>query len=70
MHVGCPVRYVQASQRFICPCHGGIYNFQGQVIGQTVNIGNLFNMTYKPILVPGAEIVGFEQDIAYIREVQ
>jgi menaquinol-cytochrome c reductase iron-sulfur subunit len=33
MHVGCPVRYVQASQRFICPCHGGIYNFQGQVIG-------------------------------------
>jgi hypothetical protein len=44
--------------------------FQGQVIGQTVNVGNLFNMTYKPILVPGAEIVGFEQDIAYIREVQ
>ena len=33
MHVGCPIRYVQASQRFICPCHGGIYNFQGIVIG-------------------------------------
>lgn len=33
MHVGCPVRYVQASQRFICPCHGGIYDFQGIVIG-------------------------------------
>jgi len=27
-------------------------------------------MNYKPILVPGAQIVGFEQDIAYIREVQ
>src|SRR5215213_6662724 len=33
MHVGCPIRYVQASQRFICPCHGGIYDFQGIVIG-------------------------------------
>jgi quinol---cytochrome c reductase iron-sulfur subunit, bacillus type len=33
MHVGCPIRYVQASQRFICPCHGGIYDFQGLVIG-------------------------------------
>lgn len=43
--------------------------FQGQVVGQTVAVGNLFNMTYKPIVVPGAEVVGFEQDIAYIREV-
>ena len=33
MHVGCPIRYVQASQRFICPCHGGVYDFQGIVIG-------------------------------------
>ena len=33
MHVGCPIRYVQASQRFICPCHGGIYDFQGIVTG-------------------------------------
>jgi menaquinol-cytochrome c reductase iron-sulfur subunit len=24
---------VQASERFICPCHGGIYGFQGQVDG-------------------------------------
>jgi menaquinol-cytochrome c reductase iron-sulfur subunit len=22
MHLGCPVRYVPAAQRFICPCHG------------------------------------------------
>jgi menaquinol-cytochrome c reductase iron-sulfur subunit len=28
-HVGCPVRYAQASQKFICPCHGGVYGFQG-----------------------------------------
>jgi menaquinol-cytochrome c reductase iron-sulfur subunit len=32
-HLGCPVRYVQASKKFICPCHGGIYGFQGQVEG-------------------------------------
>jgi menaquinol-cytochrome c reductase iron-sulfur subunit len=33
MHLGCPVRYVQASQRFICPCHGGVYGFDGKVVG-------------------------------------
>jgi menaquinol-cytochrome c reductase iron-sulfur subunit len=33
MHLGCPVRYVQAAQRFICPCHGGVYGPLGQVIG-------------------------------------
>ena len=32
-HLGCPVRYVQASRRFICPCHGGVYGFQGEVTG-------------------------------------
>jgi Rieske Fe-S protein len=61
MHVGCPVRYVQASQRFICPCHGGIYDFQGVVIGGppvrpldrfrtrvtngVVEVGNRFSVT-------------------------
>jgi menaquinol-cytochrome c reductase iron-sulfur subunit len=33
MHLGCPVRYVQAAQRFICPCHGGVYGPLGQVDG-------------------------------------
>jgi menaquinol-cytochrome c reductase iron-sulfur subunit len=32
-HLGCPVRYVQASEKFICPCHGGVYGKQGQVDG-------------------------------------
>jgi Rieske Fe-S protein len=32
-HLGCPVRYVTASRRFICPCHGGVYGFQGEVTG-------------------------------------
>ena len=33
MHLGCPVRYVFAAQRFICPCHGGVYDFRGTVAG-------------------------------------
>jgi menaquinol-cytochrome c reductase iron-sulfur subunit len=32
-HLGCPVRFFQASRRFVCPCHGGVYGFQGQVVG-------------------------------------
>jgi menaquinol-cytochrome c reductase iron-sulfur subunit len=33
MHLGCPVKYVEAAERFICPCHGGVYGFYGQVDG-------------------------------------
>jgi menaquinol-cytochrome c reductase iron-sulfur subunit len=33
MHLGCPVRFVEASERFICPCHGGVYDFTGSVSG-------------------------------------
>ncbi|MDP9376661.1 MAG: Rieske 2Fe-2S domain-containing protein [Actinomycetota bacterium] len=33
MHLGCPVRYVDAAKRFLCPCHGGVYGFQGEVSG-------------------------------------
>jgi menaquinol-cytochrome c reductase iron-sulfur subunit len=32
-HLGCPVRFVQAAKNFICPCHGGVYGFQGERIG-------------------------------------
>jgi Rieske Fe-S protein len=32
-HLGCPVRYIQASQKFVCPCHGGVYGYEGQVEG-------------------------------------
>ncbi len=32
-HLGCPVRYVQAAERFICPCHGGVYDSEGRVVG-------------------------------------
>ena len=33
MHLGCPVRWTSAAQRFICPCHGGVYGFRGEVSG-------------------------------------
>jgi Rieske Fe-S protein len=32
-HLGCPVRFVEAAANFICPCHGGVYDFEGKVIG-------------------------------------
>jgi Rieske Fe-S protein len=32
-HAGCPVRWVTAAERFVCPCHGGLYDFQGLVAG-------------------------------------
>ncbi len=31
-HLGCPVRFVEAAGNFICPCHGGVYDFQGKRI--------------------------------------
>jgi Rieske Fe-S protein len=32
-HLGCPVRFVEAAGNFICPCHGGVYDFVGKVLG-------------------------------------
>lgn len=32
-HAGCPVRFVQVAGNFICPCHGGVYDFEGRRIG-------------------------------------
>ena len=32
-HLGCPVRYVEASRRFICPCHGAIFDSRGRPRG-------------------------------------
>jgi Rieske Fe-S protein len=29
VHVGCPVRFVAAAEAFVCPCHGGVYDFRG-----------------------------------------
>jgi quinol---cytochrome c reductase iron-sulfur subunit, bacillus type len=29
-HVGCPVRWTPAAERFVCPCHGGVYDVLGR----------------------------------------
>jgi menaquinol-cytochrome c reductase iron-sulfur subunit len=31
-HLGCQVRWDAASTRFRCPCHGGVFDAQGQVV--------------------------------------
>jgi hypothetical protein len=58
---------------FYTPCAISMNNansMTGQVMGGTVTIGNLFVMNYRPVLVPGvAAITGFDEGIAYIREV-
>lgn len=28
-HLGCPVRWIQDAELFVCPCHGGVYNKDG-----------------------------------------
>jgi menaquinol-cytochrome c reductase iron-sulfur subunit len=30
-HLGCPVRWEEGAQLFMCPCHGGAYNKDGSV---------------------------------------
>ena len=30
-HLGCPVRWVEEAQLFMCPCHGGVYYKDGEV---------------------------------------
>jgi Rieske Fe-S protein len=32
-HLGCPVRYVEHSRRFICPCHGAVFDDRGRPVG-------------------------------------
>jgi menaquinol-cytochrome c reductase iron-sulfur subunit len=32
-HIGCPVRWVDAAERFIGPCHGGVYDLLGRRVG-------------------------------------
>jgi nitrite reductase/ring-hydroxylating ferredoxin subunit len=31
-HLGCRVRWDDAKQQYLCPCHGGVYDRQGQVV--------------------------------------
>ena len=62
----------QTNVFFYTPCTATMANsnsFAGQVMATNVSIQNNFEMTYKPVLVPGITgITGFKQDIAYIHE--
>jgi hypothetical protein len=54
------------------PCTATMSNqnaFYGQVVGGLVSISNNWSMIYRPIVIPGAHVNGFTEDIAYIREV-
>jgi nitrite reductase/ring-hydroxylating ferredoxin subunit len=31
-HLGCRVRWNEATSQFLCPCHGGVYDRGGQVV--------------------------------------
>jgi hypothetical protein len=57
---------------FYTPCKATMNNtnsFSGQVLATSVEIGNQFKMSYKPVLVPGITgVTGFKQDISYIHE--
>lgn len=54
------------------PCTAHMSNtnaFYGQVVAGTVDIGNSWNMNYRPTIFPGALVTGFAENIAYIREI-
>jgi Rieske Fe-S protein len=31
-HLGCPLSWNQTTNEFYCPCHGGVFNMQGNVV--------------------------------------
>jgi Tfp pilus assembly protein PilX len=59
---------------FYSPCTVNMNNqnnFYGQVMGDPVNIGNQWTMTFRPVFVPGyGTVSSFTEDIAYVREVE
>jgi hypothetical protein len=53
-----------------CTAHMSNQNaFYGQVIGGSVDIANNWKMNYQAVQLPGSTVGGFNEDIAYIREI-
>ena len=52
-HLGCEVKWVEADQRYACPCHKGFYDADGRVVkGPPPKALKLL-----PVRVDGAEVV-------------
>ena len=32
-HLGCPLAFASGSGTFLCPCHGGSFSIEGEVLG-------------------------------------
>lgn len=45
-HLGCPVRWIKDQQAFLCPCHGGLYDINGNWMGGPPPRG-LYHMEHR-----------------------
>ncbi len=45
-HLGCPVRWIEDLGEILCPCHGGIYDINGDYVGGPPPRG-LYNYTFE-----------------------
>ena len=52
-HLGCPVRFVQAAGNFICPCHGGVFDSDGERVSGPPPRG----LTKVPLKTEGGKIL-------------
>jgi menaquinol-cytochrome c reductase iron-sulfur subunit len=59
-HLGCPVRWMEGAELFMCPCHGGVYYKDGNVaagppphplVRYTVRVEN-GEVQMNPVVVP------------------
>jgi Rieske Fe-S protein len=45
-HLGCPVRWIEEKGEILCPCHGGIYDINGDYLGGPPPRG-LYHYTFE-----------------------
>ncbi len=56
-HLGCMVNYNRIKREFICPCHGGRYSIEGEVLGGPPPQG----LTKLPLRIDNDKVyVGFK----------
>lgn len=71
-HLGCPVRWFEESQLFMCPCHGGIYYANGARASGPPERG-LFTYEYKvesgKLLIKAGQIPSFSNQASLVPEI-